>query len=64
MSEKVEGLDVPDGMLVTHVKTDEEKDAVTFYTGRWTIEYSVAEVEELVEELQSWAAEMRLRGRP
>lgn len=59
-TEKIESLDVPDGMQVDHVKSSDGTDAITFYTGRWVIEYSVAEVEEL----QSWCAEMRLRGRP
>lgn len=64
MSVKIESLDVPDGMQVDHVKNAEDKDALTFYTGRWVIEYSVAEVEDLVSELTEWAAEMRLRGKP
>lgn len=64
MTTHVADLDVPDGMQVKHVTNDENRDAVTFYTGRWTIEYSVAEVEELISELSAWAADMRLRGRP
>lgn len=63
MTEKVASLDVPDGMQVDHVKSSDGMDAVTFYTGRWVVEYSVEEVEELVSELSSWCAEMRLRGR-
>lgn len=64
MTTQVAALDVPDGMQVNHVRSDDGKDAVMFYTGRWTIEYSVEEVEELVSELSAWAADMRLRGRP
>ena len=54
-------LDVPDGMQVSAV-ADADGPMIEFYTGRWAIRYSRAEVMELINALQGWLEESRPRA--
>lgn len=53
MSTEIRTLDTPDGLTVKEVDNNGSR-ALSFYTGRWEIEFSPSEVMELIDELNSW----------
>ena len=53
MSTEIRTLETPDGLTVKEVDNNGSR-ALSFYMGRWEIEFSPSEAMELIDELNSW----------